>query len=73
MFGAKAGKLLAMKAKAVTKQRGRVDAPGASSTTQHSTAMNILKNRALQGSSGTRLQGSSPSLQLPSNRTIRLQ
>lgn len=82
MMGSKTGKVIARfgpqpgtrAGQAVAKKMvgGRVDAPGPSSTVRQ-TAMKIMQQRSLQGSSGARLQGSSPSLQLPNNQTRRLQ
>lgn len=62
--------------KMLKRQKGRVDAPGPSSTVRdpNQVAMGILKRKALQGSSGTYLQGSAPDLQgFNSGSTRRLQ
>lgn len=58
------------------KSGGRVDAPGVNSTVRNpnEVAMGVLKRKALQGSGGSYLQGSTPNLQgVNSGSTRRLQ
>jgi len=63
------GKILG---RAAAKSKGRVDAP--MNPPNRGAVLKVMKNRALQGSGGSYLQGSTPNLQgFNSGATRRLQ